>query len=332
VKRRVLATALLASSVASASPSAKLTYVRGAGAEACPDEAALRKAVAARLGYDPFFPTAPQTIVAEIRAQAPSGFHGEVQIVDAAGIVRGKRVLASASTDCAEMVRTLALGISIAIDDLDAIAPPPPPPEPPPAATSAPEDPAPPPPPPVDRDRAPTPVLPAPTPGPSFVVALGGHGSFGLAPASAVGASVGVGVAWRSLSIALEGAGELPASAPTDGGGRVRSSILVGSLVPCFRARVAFGCAVGSLGSFHGAGIDIASPHASSALLALVGARGGAELAINDTFGVAPHADLLVPLLRHAIEIDGRTVFTLPPVAAALGIDFVAHISSWIGP
>lgn len=35
-----------------ASPSSRLVYVRGRGAETCPDEAALRAAVAARLGYD----------------------------------------------------------------------------------------------------------------------------------------------------------------------------------------------------------------------------------------------------------------------------------------
>lgn len=37
---------------AEASPSARLVYVRGAGAEACPDEATLRGAVKQRLGYD----------------------------------------------------------------------------------------------------------------------------------------------------------------------------------------------------------------------------------------------------------------------------------------
>jgi hypothetical protein len=41
-------------SMAWAAPTAKLSYVRGEGAEACADEADLKKAVAARLGYDPF--------------------------------------------------------------------------------------------------------------------------------------------------------------------------------------------------------------------------------------------------------------------------------------
>lgn len=36
--------------------SAHLVYVRGPGAEECPGEHAIRSAVGARLGYDPFFP------------------------------------------------------------------------------------------------------------------------------------------------------------------------------------------------------------------------------------------------------------------------------------
>lgn len=110
---------------AGATPSAKLTYVRGPGAEACPDESELRRAVAARLGYDPFFPTAPQAIVAQIHARARPdgrrGYRGDVQIVNEHGIVRGERALETKSEDCAEMVRALALGISIAVDDLDVI-------------------------------------------------------------------------------------------------------------------------------------------------------------------------------------------------------------------
>src|SRR5579859_7764190 len=99
-----------------ASPSAKLTYVRGSGAEKCPDEGALRKAVATRLGYDPFFPWATTTVVAEVTASR-RGFHGQVQILDEHGDLRGRRALDATSGDCADMVRALALAISIAVDD-----------------------------------------------------------------------------------------------------------------------------------------------------------------------------------------------------------------------
>src|SRR4051794_4640258 len=54
---------------AGASPASRLVYSRGVGAESCADESALRAAVATRLGYDPFFPWAPITVVAQIRRE-----------------------------------------------------------------------------------------------------------------------------------------------------------------------------------------------------------------------------------------------------------------------
>ena len=51
-----------APSVAWAAASARLVYVRGPGAEECPGEEALRAAVGTRLGYDPFFAWAPDTL------------------------------------------------------------------------------------------------------------------------------------------------------------------------------------------------------------------------------------------------------------------------------
>ncbi|HSO36473.1 MAG TPA: hypothetical protein VLT33_28300, partial [Labilithrix sp.] len=127
-----------AARTALASPSAKLVYVRGSGAEACPGEAELRKAVAARIGYDPFFPAAQKTVIAQV-TRSPSGYRGKVQIVGDDGNVRGERELASKGDDCAELVSTMALAVSIALDDLDEAPPAPapdaaPPAEAPPAA------------------------------------------------------------------------------------------------------------------------------------------------------------------------------------------------------
>src|SRR5579862_6532539 len=43
-------------------PRVHLLFVRERGAERCPDEAGVRAAVAARLGYDPFADAAPSTV------------------------------------------------------------------------------------------------------------------------------------------------------------------------------------------------------------------------------------------------------------------------------
>ncbi|MGH7440137.1 MAG: hypothetical protein ACRENE_30975, partial [Polyangiaceae bacterium] len=61
-----LLTAVLVCRTAGATPSARLVYSRTTEASSCPDEAELRKAVATRLGYDPFFSWARQTVVVQI--------------------------------------------------------------------------------------------------------------------------------------------------------------------------------------------------------------------------------------------------------------------------
>ena len=50
-----------AAAPAHAEPAGRLVYDRGPGAEACPDEMALRRAVGARLGEDPFDPRLSRT-------------------------------------------------------------------------------------------------------------------------------------------------------------------------------------------------------------------------------------------------------------------------------
>lgn len=309
---------------AAATPSAKLTYVRGAGAETCPDESELRKAVAARLGYDPFFPTAPQAIVAQIHGRPRRGFRGEVQIVNEHGIVRGARTLETQSDDCAEMVRALALGISIAVDDLDAVLSPPAP-EPPVSAPSPPEAlPQPAPKPPESDTPTPSAGTPARPASPQLETMVGVHGSLGVAPALSVGMTVGLGIASRTASLRIEGTAELPSSERLDTGGRVSSSLLAVSLVPCLRRGVPFACATASVGSFRGGTQDIAAPRSQSAFFATVGARVGALLPVYAMVSLAPHADLSVPLVRDGIAVDGRTVFRVPAVGAALGLDVQA--------
>ena len=117
--RALLVGCSLLSSTALASPAARITYQRDSGAESCPDETVLRRAVNDRLGYDPFFDplvrNAEQTIVARITSQA-GGLRGEVHLLDETGSVRGSRELRAPSAQCAELVSRMALAISIAVD------------------------------------------------------------------------------------------------------------------------------------------------------------------------------------------------------------------------
>src|SRR5262245_61835748 len=74
---------------------ARLVYLRGPGTGTCPDEGALRDAVAARLGYDPFTPFSLDTLFAEVDKSA-SGFTARVKLVAHDNTVRGARELRAA--------------------------------------------------------------------------------------------------------------------------------------------------------------------------------------------------------------------------------------------
>lgn len=75
---------------AAAFPSTRSVYARGPGAEQCPDQAAVRKAVASRLGYDPFFPSSDKTIVARVLREGDL-LKGQVELIDEHGAQIGRR-------------------------------------------------------------------------------------------------------------------------------------------------------------------------------------------------------------------------------------------------
>jgi hypothetical protein len=312
-----VAVGLGAARVADASPSAKLTYLRGAGAEGCPDEAALRRAVAARLGYDVFFPWARRTVVAEI-ARGPRGFHARLQVVGEDGLVLGTRSLDATSQSCEEVTRALALAISIAVDDfgLDDAPPTPPAIEPPPPS-SAPTVPSPVEPPPPAPAAIPAPTPPS-TP-PHFAVALSPIVSLLVAPGPSVGleGSFEVRVS-QAFSAGVELRADLPAK---DSHGQVETHLSTVSLVPCLRApRPLFVCVVASVGDFHESGVGVSNPQAHDAAFASVGPRVGVELPLGGRFFLRTHVEGAFVLLRHEVDLNGGPAFDLPVFAPSVGV------------
>jgi hypothetical protein len=99
----------------------RLVVTRQAAAAECPDEQALRDAVGARLGYEPFALDAPSLIVVAFRREGAK-LLATVQMQDAAGIVKGERTLSSGQGDCDELASTTALTISILLDPRSATA------------------------------------------------------------------------------------------------------------------------------------------------------------------------------------------------------------------
>jgi len=316
----VIAVGLALTEPVLAFPSSRLIYARGEGAAQCPDEPALRNAVVDRLGYDPFFPWADVTIVARVSG-AGAGLVGTVELVDKAGIVKGARELRASASQCPQLISSMALAISIAIDpdSLDRAGPPPVEPrveEAEPSPEFWKEEPE------RKVDRAPVAKAPPP-PRPSERVRVEAGGQVavtaGAAPGVAIGPGVGVRLRYSAWSATLEGR-YLFAQDRDVTGGTLASSVIEGALSGCGHAGPAFGCAVGNVGALHVTGEGVDRPRSDTAMTVRVGPRAGAEWRLSDHFALQLHADLAFNLIRPDISLDGNLVWRAPLVAGLAGI------------
>jgi hypothetical protein len=325
--------------------SARLVYARAPEASSCPDESALRSAVAARLGYDPFFPWAKQTVVVQVWRENRQ-FKARLQLVDAAGLAHGTRSLASGQPACAELFDAAALAISIAMDSL-------PKDEPPPAsakdsanASANPNDSANASTNPNDsanastnaNDSAPTPApvaapaleaTPSPLPpGPARRVDVGVDvlGAAGVEPGPTVGGAVFAALRTRAVSVSVEGRVDAPASAASASTpGRVSAWSVQAALVPCARYRDASFCAVGVLGRLRAVSTGITDPRPDEGLFVAAGARVGFDWPLSETLSLRTHLDATVDLLRAHMQIGGKPAWTAPPFAGAAAAGLAAH-------
>jgi hypothetical protein len=298
---------------ASASPSARLLYVRNVGAESCPDESALRKSVAVRLGYDPFFPWATTTVLATID-RAGTGYRAEISILDEHSAVLGRRALVTRGEDCSELTTTIGLAVSVALDDLDLGTKAP--------ATTAPVATPAPLASPVThagnltRVEAPT-AQPAPQrlpePRRTLSIAAGPVASVGVAPRPSFGGAVSLQGRWGWLSVQVDGR----ADAPTSGvyrGVLVATYIVGASPAACVHASWGgYACGVGFLGRLSAQGT-----RTDEAFYSAVGGRVGAQLTLGGPFFVDVHADGLGKLTGDAVAVDGTPVFSPFPFTASL--------------
>jgi hypothetical protein len=294
-------------------PSSRLVYARASGAESCPAEPEVRKEVATRLGYDPFFPWAQRTIVVQV-ARGSKGLRATVQLVDADGMVKGGRELASTADDCDELMRSVALNVSIAIDPdsadrkVDAV-PTPPEGEPEPAGGR--------------RDERPRPLAAppaavadpaeAPSQPPAVVpfVGAGVHLATGLTPVASAGPSLTAGFSWGWGSLAGEIGGDWGVGLEHE----VRANQVSFSLVPCVAGRLVVGCVVGSIGELYAEAVR--SDHA---MQASVGLRLGAAVALARGLTFTPYVGAALPLERTIVTIGGARAWQVAKVAGAAGL------------
>jgi hypothetical protein len=155
-----------------------------------------------------------------------------------------------------------------------------------------------------------------------WVGLLGVLGTAGVSPTINIGGRAGVGLKYRSFGITLEGRFDAPQAASV-AGGRVDSSVLLGTLAPCLELPVGLGfCATVSAGALQVFGVLDAGSRASSPLL-LAGARISYHHFFLRWFGVAAHLGVQGVMTRTTVTANGQPVWVTAPVAPDLGIAIV---------
>jgi hypothetical protein len=302
---------------AHAAGSARLVVTRDTDAAECPGERALRDAVGARLGYEPFGQDADMEIAVAFRREGAT-LRATVQVRDRAGTVKGERVLSSSGSDCEELASATSLTISILLDPRSGMIPPRPPdpmlvPDPPPAAPTASAKPPIPPRPAQERVR--------------LRLGAAATGSSGNAPAPAAGLLVGVGVEHRWWSASVELRVDLPASA-TVNHLDVRTSLLAGDLVPCAHFGMRFGqwygCGVLALGAVQGEIVG-ASPSRQSTFHAMLGPRLGLSIPLVRWLSLDGHVDAAYALTRTTLRASGSDVWATSAASGLVGIGLVGR-------
>jgi hypothetical protein len=326
--------AVIGSVNAAPTRSVRLVYVRGAGAADCPDEELVRAGVAARLGFEPFDTRSAAEITVAVNRAARS-LEAHITLSDRAGRITAERRILSRHSDCAELASAMELAVSIAIDPLAGTRARPAPPVAPDPSASAPDPIAAPArpdvpsvvartsvPPPAPPSR--TPVQPEPPPL-VFDGAIGVLGAWGAAPGPNVGMTMEASLRRRSLGVGLEGRVDLPTSTALRVGS-IRTSLLTGSLVPCFHFGIAAGCALAIAGVFRSSGHDLVDARQVTLPFIAVGARAALELPLATWFVFRFHGDVIAPLTETVLRVSGQDVWSSPTVSAALGMALVARV------
>lgn len=299
----------------------RLVYLRGPGAESCPEAFELQEGVRARLGFDPFHPSTDRTLMAFLERRS-EGFWGRIELLDSKGVPEGSREHLSPADDCGSLLRAMALSISIALDLGGA-------PETPgdaaladksqdePLAQRATETPI------VDRTE-----LDADQPaerGWGFGFSVAAHGSWGALPSPALGPAISIQARRHDLSLSVDGRQDLPTTTPIGEGGHLRSRLQLASLAPCVHLDPVFLCAVGAVGLLHVESRGITSPASDSAFLAGVGGRAGAAVYLTDALALRAQADLLATLTRVRVEVDETELWHAPPTSLAASAGVLIH-------
>ena len=321
---------LLGARAALAAPGVRLLYQRGSDSMDCPDEPAVREAVTAQLGYDPFGdgPLTVTTILERLGGQLTA----RIELSDEDGASLGTRSLSGG--DCSELAPAVELVLGLAVDPLRARA-----------ATAAarqektdpwtgtkmpdhtggeselPDAPRPV----LKRRRSWKQGLPD-----GLSIGAGIAGAFNAAPSSAFGFTFALALTRLHWSFGLEVRGDLPADAAAAFAGRVETALIIGQAVPCLRHKIASVCALAAIGAERGDGRGYSDPRTVTGFYAALGGRLAVDLPLIAPVAARIYADLLAPLTRTELYAGslgdlGHLIYRTPALSSALGLVLMAH-------
>ena len=326
---------------------ARFVYLQGAGAEACPSEAEVARAVEERLGYDPFDERSLFLLLVTMSG-ADGSLRAEIELRQP-DREPGQRELHTAAGSCDELAELLVLALSIAIDPRVALRPAPSRRGPVEVTSSTREsdeqeggarvaaEPEPAQPVPVsdrtdleDPAQVRTEVEPAATVDepPSAVTAavlVGGGGSLSSAPALVPLLRFGVELRWRALRVGLAGRLQL-LGAMSYGGGTVSGAPSGAELWACGQLDAFFACGLAVAGVFVSNAHALPNARTIYTSYLAPGARAGAELRLTAALSLRASLDVLVPVLRTRIAVAGHTVWTMPAVSCSATLGLVLHL------
>ena len=309
----------------------QLDYVLGPrGDKLCPNASEMRDALRADFGYDPVRDDATWRVTVAVNPGPGRIIQATMELRDPAGNVVWKDHKKARFDDCDTLVSGVALSIRISIDHrVPPIQPKPEPPPEPAVPESKPE--------PEPTALEPVVAKPMPaTPEPALAVerpvpeepseprakrpkvraGLGTTFALGDAPDASVGLSAQVGIRWPSVSVTLEGRGNMPADDQD-----LSTSRIAGLVVPCGHVWILVGCVVGTVGRQHASN----EMDDGNAWYGGVGGRGGIEVPFAGSFAVRLTGDVVGTTPSASVKVGDSERWDTPTVSAVFSAGIMAE-------
>lgn len=265
----------------------------------CPDEAALRQLVAARLGSDPFVTDGISKVSVSIITGIP--LQADVVLESPDTPVRRRNLTAA---DCNELIHSVAVTVALAVDPLLK--------KPTRVPVAAPAVEAPP----------PAPIAPAPATSATlplrWSISAGASADVGTSATAQPTLRLEARARGDLFSLGLEGRFAMPVTTPLQQGALTTSAAL-GTLIPCLHYKWLAGCAQVSLGGLRIAGSGLASANQATVFHATAGLRAVFSVPLGSHFALGAMAEGQVPLTRASAVVGTEPVWTVPPIGGGLG-------------